>query len=72
MVGETIYAKLVIPNKEVRYIFSQKVQNWFRDSLKEFSIRSNREGGKGRSDLLLKPVRRSREAFAIEFKVTNT
>ena len=70
MVGETIYAKLVIPNKEVRYIFSQKVQNWFRDSLKEFSIRSNREGGKGRSDLLLKPVRRSREAFVIEFKVT--
>ena len=123
MVDESIYAELVIPNKEVRYIFSQKVQNWFRDSLKKrdlqplynavvskdcavmedvindifeetisymdqneyyyrgmvagllvgmkgFSTRSNREGGKGRSDLLLKPVRRSREAFVIEFKVT--
>ena len=38
--------------------------------IKGFSIRSNREGGKGRSDLLLKPVRRSREAFVIEFEVT--
>ena len=38
--------------------------------MKGFSTRSNREGGKGRSDLLLKPVRRSREAFVIEFKVT--
>lgn len=35
-----------------------------------FSIRSNRESGNGRSDLWLKPVKRSREAFIIEFKVT--
>ena len=36
--------------------------------IKGFGIRSNREGGKGRSDLFVKPVRRSREAFVIEFK----
>lgn len=123
MAGTAIYAKLAIPNKEVRYIFEQKVQKWFRDKLKGmdmqpfydavvskncavmtdeindifeetisymdqneyyyhgmmtglltgikgFSIRSNREGGRGRSDLVLWPVRRSREAFVIEFKVT--
>lgn len=123
MEDDTIYAELAIPNREVRYIFSQKVQKWFRERLKGrdmqpfydavvakdcnamadeindifdetisymdqneyyyhgmvagllvgikgFSTRSNREGGKGRSDLLLKPVRRSREAFVIEFKVT--
>lgn len=31
---EIIYAELTIPNKEVRYIFGQKVQKWFRESLK--------------------------------------
>jgi len=122
MEGSSIYAELVIPNKEVHYIFEQKVQGWFRERLKGrdmtplytafvnkdcaaleqeindifeetisymdqneyyyhgmvaglltgikgFGIRSNREGGKGRSDLFVKPVRRSREAFVIEFKV---
>lgn len=122
MEGSSIYAELVIPNKEVHYIFEQKVQRWFREKLKGrdmtpfytafvnkdcaaleqeindifeetisymdlneyyyhgmfaglltgikgFGIRSNREGGKGRSDLFVKPVRRSREAFVIEFKV---
>ena len=123
MEEDTIYAELAIPNKEVRYIFNQKLQKWFREKLKGrdmqslhnaivskdcaamteeinaifeetisymdqneyyyhgmmaglltgikgFTIRSNREGGKGRSDLLVKPIRRSREAFVIEFKVT--
>ncbi len=37
--------------------------------IKGFGIRSNREGGKGRSDLVVKPIRRSREAFVVEFKV---
>lgn len=37
--------------------------------IKGFGIRSNREGGKGRSDLFVKPIRRSREAFVLEFKV---
>ncbi len=123
MEDETIYAELTIPNKEVRYIFNQKIQKWFHEKLKGrdlyplrnaviekdcavmaeeindifqetisymdqneyyyhgmmaglltgikgYTIRSNREGGKGRSDLLVKPIRRSREAFVIEFKVT--
>jgi len=123
MEDETIYAELTIPNKEVRYIFYQKIQKWFHEKLKGrdlyplrnaviekdcavmaeeindifqetisymdqneyyyhgmmaglltgikgYTIRSNREGGKGRSDLLVKPIRRSREAFVIEFKVT--
>ncbi len=122
MEGSSIYAELVIPNKEVHYIFEQKVQNWFRErmkgrdmtqlytafvnkdcaaleelindifeetisymdqneyyyhgmvaglltGIKGFGLRSNREGGKGRSDLFVRPVRRSREAFVIEFKV---
>ena len=123
MEGTKIYAELTIPNKEVQYIFEQKVQKWFQEKLKDrdmqplhnavlakdcdimreeindifeetisymdqneyyyhgmmaglltgirgYTIRSNREGGKGRSDLLVKPIRRSREAFVIEFKTT--
>ncbi len=122
MEGSSIYAELAIPNREVHYIFEEKVQNWFRErikgrdmtpfytafaskdcaaledqlndifeetisymdqneyyyhgmvaglltGIKGFGIRSNREGGKGRSDLFVRPVRRSREAFVIEFKV---
>lgn len=122
MTGTTIYAELAIPNKEVKYIFEQKVQKWFRDRLKGrdmqplhnavlskdcavmedeindifeetisymdqnehyyhgmmaglltgikgYIVLSNREGGRGRSDLLIKPIRRSREAFVVEFKV---
>lgn len=120
--GAAIFAELAIPNREVHYIFEEKVQVWFREKLRArdmtllytafvdkdcaaledqindifeetisymdqneyyyhgmvaglltgirgFGIRSNREGGKGRSDLFVKPVRRSREAFVIEFKV---
>lgn len=122
MEGSAIYAELAIPNKEVQYIFEEKVQNWFRErikgrdmtplytafvnkdcaaledqindifeetisymdqneyyyhgmvaglltGIKGFGLRSNREGGRGRSDLFVKPIRRSREAFVIEFKV---
>lgn len=122
MTETTIYAELAIPNKEVKYIFQQKIQKWFRDRLKGrdmhalhnavlskncatmqeelndifeetisymdqneayyhgmvaglltgikgYVVLSNREGGKGRSDLLIKPIRRSREAFVAEFKV---
>lgn len=122
MDDEIIYAELAIPNKEVKYIFRQKIQKWFRERLKGrdlqslhnavlskdcatmedelndifeetisymdqneyyyhgmtaglltgikgYIVLSNREGGKGRSDLLIKPIRRSREAFVVEFKV---
>lgn len=37
--------------------------------IKGYIVLSNREGGKGRSDLPVKPVRRSREVFVVEFKV---
>ncbi|MDE7001416.1 MAG: ATP-binding protein [Lachnospiraceae bacterium] len=123
MEEEIIYAELMIPNKEVRYIFNEKVLKWFHEKrknrdmhplhdaviakdcavmteeindifgetisymdqnefyyhgmmaglltgIKGYTVRSNRESGKGRSDLLVKPIRRSREAFVIEFKVT--
>ncbi len=122
MEGSAIYAELTIPNREVQYIFEEKVQNWFREKIKGrnmaplytafvnkdcaaleeqindifeetisymdqneyyyhgmvtglltgikgFGLRSNREGGRGRSDLFVRPVHRSREAFVIEFKV---
>jgi len=122
MIETTIYAELAIPNKEVKYIFEQKVQKWFRDRLKGrdmqrlhnavlakdcavieeeindifeetisymdqneyyyhgmvaglltgikgYVVLSNREGGQGRSDLFIRPIRRSREAFVVEFKV---
>lgn len=38
--------------------------------IKGYMVKSNRESGKGRSDLVLKPVSRRKEAFIIEFKVT--
>lgn len=38
--------------------------------IKGYAALSNRESGNGRSDLLLKPIRRSKEVFVIEFKVT--
>lgn len=34
MEGRTIRAQLALPNKEVHYIFEQKVQRWFRDRVK--------------------------------------
>lgn len=35
MEGTKIYAELTIPNKEVLYIFEQKVQKWFHEKLKD-------------------------------------
>ena len=37
--------------------------------MKGYIVKSNREGGKGRSDLFVKPVTRRKAAFVIEFKV---
>ncbi len=34
MEGSSIYAELAIPNKEVQYIFEEKVQSWFREKVK--------------------------------------
>ncbi|MBQ6886208.1 MAG: AAA family ATPase [Lachnospiraceae bacterium] len=37
--------------------------------MKGYIVKSNREGGSGRSDLFVKPVTRRKAAFVIEFKV---
>ncbi len=37
--------------------------------MKGYVVKSNREGGTGRSDLFVRPVTRRKEAFVIEFKV---
>ncbi len=117
------YLTLTIPNREVRYIFRQKIMEWFnrkmkaRDltglhtafvskdaarveeevteilyetissfdesenyyhglvagllsGMKGYRTVSNRETGKGRCDLFVKPVSRRKEAFIVEFKTT--
>lgn len=38
--------------------------------IKGYIVKSNRESGAGRSDLVVKPVDRRKEAFILEFKVT--
>lgn len=37
--------------------------------MKGYLTRSNREGGKGRSDLFIRPVTRRKPAYVLEFKV---
>ena len=37
--------------------------------MKGYVVKSNREGGTGRSDLFVKPLTRKKAAFVIEFKV---
>ena len=37
--------------------------------MKGYIVKSNREGGRGRSDLFIKPVTRRKAAYVIEFKV---
>ncbi|MBO6213965.1 MAG: AAA family ATPase [Lachnospiraceae bacterium] len=120
--NETIYATMVIPNLETRYIYSQKIINWFKQELvqkadrsalfetmkngdaegfekeinklltpsisymdsyenfyhgfmagilsgsMEYMVKSNRESGNGRSDLLLKTGDVFAKAFVIELK----
>ena len=38
--------------------------------MKGYRTKSNRETGKGRCDLFVKPVSRRKEAFIVEFKTT--
>jgi len=114
---------MCIPNREVRYIFTEKIMGWFQEKIEEkdftrlysafvnknaetveeelnqilaetisffdagesyyhglvagllsrmrgYQTKSNREAGKGRCDLFIKPVSRRKEAFVVEFKVT--
>lgn len=37
--------------------------------MKGYMVKSNREGGKGRSDIFIKPVTRRKAAYVIEFKI---
>ena len=120
---DTRYLTLAIPNREVRYIFREKIMAWFERKMKErdltrlhtafvnkdtqtleeeltdilyetissfdesenyyhglvagllsgmkgYRTKSNRETGKGRCDLFVKPISRRKEAFIVEFKTT--
>lgn len=117
------YLTLAIPNREVRYIFREKIMAWFNEKMKVrdltrlhtafinkdpqtlqdeltnilyetissfdesenyyhglvagllsgmkgYRTKSNRETGKGRCDLFVKPVSRRKGAFIVGFKVT--
>ena len=120
--NDILYAAMVIPNRETRYIYSQKILTWFRQEIvqkadrttlfetmkngdaegfereinklltpsisymdsyenfyhgfmagilsgsNEYVVKSNRESGDGRSDILVKPVRIFEKAFVIELK----
>lgn len=118
------YLELKLPNREVKYIFREKILAWFDEKVKakdrsklfssllerdvkafekevndilletisfndayesfyhgflagilsgmdRYTVKSNREGGKGRSDLFIKPVSRRNPAFVIEFKIAD-
>ena len=120
---DTRYLTFAIPNREVRYIFREKIMTWFNEKMKVrdltrlhtafinkdtqtlqeeltdilygtissfdesenyyhglvagllsgmkgYRTTSNRETGRGRCDLFVKPVSRRKEAFIVEFKTT--
>ena len=119
------YMTLTIPNEEVRYIFRNKVLEWFDEQIKArdqsrlftaflelntevvqeeieemlqttisfydyyesfyhgflagilygidgYVVKSNREGGTGRTDLFIRPVSRRKTAYVVEFKVAGS
>lgn len=119
---DDLWVTFAIPNKEIKYIFRNKILAWFEEKVKAkdrtamfhaltvhdvktleqeiskllmetisfhdayesfyhgfllgilsgmkgYVVKSNREGGTGRSGLYIKPVTRRKEAFVIEFKV---
>jgi hypothetical protein len=122
--SDTQYMQFAIPNREVKYIFRNKILGWFKEKIEEkdrtelftsfvnkdvetfeeqlnellletisfndayenfyhgflagvltgmkgYMVKSNREGGNGRSDLFIKPATRRKTAFVIEFKVAD-
>lgn len=40
--------------------------------MEDYIVKSNREGGRGRTDLFIKPVSRRKTAFVIEFKIAGS
>ena len=122
---DKLFVELMIPNKEVKYIFRTKILGWFEEKVKAkdrshlfqalidrdvetleeeivellmetisfndayesfyhgfltgilsgmkgYTVKSNREGGSGRSDLFIRPVTRRKPAYVLEFKVAKT
>lgn len=122
---DKLFVELMIPNKEVKYIFRTKILGWFEEKakakdrshlfqalidrdvetleeeivellmetisfndayesfyhgfltgilsgMKGYTVKSNREGGSGRSDLFIRPVTRRKPAYVLEFKVAKT
>lgn len=39
MIGETMYITMAIPNTEVRYIYKNKIMEWYRERLREKSLK---------------------------------
>lgn len=39
LVGDTVYVTMAIPNTEVRYIYKNKILEWFRERLREKNLR---------------------------------
>ena len=120
--ADKLYATLVIPNRETKYIYSEKIINWFDQEIvkkadrsalfetmkngdaggfekeinklltpsisymdsyenfyhgfmvgiltgsNEYAVKSNRESGNGRSDILMRTVNVFEKAFVIELK----
>lgn len=119
------FVEIAIPNREVRYIFNNKIMGWFKEQVKQrdrtrlfnaivnkdpetmeeeigdmlletisyldshenfyhgfitgiltgmsgYRVISNREGGKGGSDLFIKHGSRRKPAYIIEFKVAES
>ncbi|MDO4554946.1 MAG: AAA family ATPase [Lachnospiraceae bacterium] len=38
MVGDDVYLKLALPNREVRSIYRNQIENWFRDEIKQQNL----------------------------------
>lgn len=123
--GRKLYTTLKIPNGEIEYIFEEKVNSWFQESVQNtnrealfhaliendsaalkkeinallmstisfhdtkenfyhgflagiltgiqgYLVKSNREGGTGRSDLFIKPLDHTKTAYVIEIKVAKS
>lgn len=71
----TTWLTLAIPNQEVKYIYQNTILDWFQEKIKQkdgYIIKSNRESGYGRSDLLLLSAPYDRTAIILELKVADT
>lgn len=74
MEQETQYITMEIPNLEVRYIYKNTIGKWFRDKVKvkDFLVKSNRESGNGRLDIVVRSLDVNVAPVVIELKVSDT